>query len=119
MRQVPELNECIESIACVVSAVISSDEQVSNKERERAVEFFEREFGLDTESAKELLASGRRMVDRFDEHLRAVKAALQDNEKEAARFLAFLNSSIACDGVDDREYVLFDRVKSELFPDLP
>jgi uncharacterized tellurite resistance protein B-like protein len=103
-------------MACVISAVISSDEKVSNKERERAAEFFVREFGKDKASAEALLVSGRKMVDRFEEHLGAVKAALQDNPKEAARFMAFLNTCIVCDGVDDREYVLFERVKSELFP---
>ncbi len=115
MKSIPELNDRIDSFACVISALIASDESVSAKERSHFIEFFEREFGLDTASAKSLMASGRSDADKFDEHLAALKQALSDNKKESARFMHFLNTCIVCDGVDDREYEIFDKIKSELF----
>jgi uncharacterized tellurite resistance protein B-like protein len=115
MKSIPELNERITSFACVISALIASDEKVTSKEHSHVVEFFDSEFGIDQAGAEALIAAGRNDIEKLDEHIALLKGALQDHGNAGIRFMRFLNTCIACDGVDNREYEIFDKIKAELF----
>lgn len=116
MQDNPQLEPLRESFACVAAAVILVDGKVSRGEMSRFHDFFAREFGVDAAQADALLETGKREIDRLDHHLDVLSEVLPHNLKERGRFLRYFNECIIKDGIDDREYPLFDKIKAKIFP---
>ena len=116
MQNNPQLEPLRESFACVAAAVILVDGNVSRGEMSRFHDFFSREFGVDAERADALLEAGKQEIPRLDHHIEVLANVLPHNLMERGRFMRYFNDCIIKDGIDDREYPLFDKIKAKLFP---
>ena len=110
-----QLKPLRDSFACVAAALIAVDGKTTSREVERFHEFFTREFGVDQEQADALLEQGMQQRERVDEHIAVLSAVLPHNLLERGRFMRFFNDCIITDGIDDREYPLFDKIRDQLF----
>ena len=116
MQNNPQLLPLRNSFACVAAAVIGVDGQTSKAELARFHEFFETEFGVAESEADALLEAGKAERENLEHHLEVLASALPENLAERARFMRYFNDSIRADGIDAKEYPLFDKIRDVLFP---
>ena len=115
MQNRAELNSLKESFATILYSVIISDDVISQEEREKFNRFFKNEFSMSTDESKKLFEKVCANIDEVDTHISKLKISLDGHPMEKARFMSYLNECIICDGIDDKEYDEFDRVRSKLF----
>ncbi len=113
MQKIPQLAALKTSFACIIAAIIASDEIVSDQEQRQAEHFFAEEFGIDAEATATLLEQAQE--GDVDKHLLLLQEAFAGNMIEKARFMQFLNACITSDGVDSREYRVFEKVRDAFF----
>tara|TARA_R110002096_G_scaffold436051_2_gene666298 strand:- start:45275 stop:45628 length:354 start_codon:yes stop_codon:yes gene_type:complete len=116
MQNNPQLSLLRNSFACVAAAVIGVDGQTSKAELARFHEFFATEFGVAEPESDALLEAGKAERESLDHHLEVLGAVLPENLLERARFMRYFNDSIRVDGIDAKEYPLFDKIRDVLFP---
>ena len=100
----------------MAAAVIVVDGVTSAGEMARFHDFFAREFGVPEAEADTLLEIGKKDIERLDHHLAVLSDVLPHNLVERARFMRYFNDCIIKDGIDQREYPLFDKIRDKLFP---
>jgi uncharacterized tellurite resistance protein B-like protein len=115
MKNKPILNSLQKSFATVIASIIMSDTKISKKERVKFNNFFVDSFSLNQEEIHLLFEESINDIDNLDKHLEELKKGLTKYPKEKIAFMRYLNECIICDGVDNREYITFEKIKSSLF----
>jgi len=115
MKNHPELNELHGSLACIMCAIIKSDLRTSPQEVKKFNEFFAREFELEKEHIDTLHEDAMQDNSDVDEHLALLKEAFAENIILKGRFMEYLNNCVISDGIDYREYPVFEKVRIQLF----
>ena len=115
MKNKPILNSLQKSFATVIASIIMSDTQISKKERVKFNDFFVDSFNLNEKESHLLFEESIKDIANLDRHLEELKKGLTNYPKEKIAFMRYLNECIICDGVDNREYITFERIKSSLF----
>jgi len=115
MRKIKKLNSLQDSFATILWSIIISDESVSKQERKEFNNFFDREFALSSEEIDALFKKVESSEESLDKHLNLLKEAFQDAPIQKANFMKHLNRCIICDGVDNREYTTFEKIRKRLF----
>jgi len=115
MKNKPILNNSKESFATVIASIIMSDTVISKKEKIKFNDFFTDSFDLKEIEINLLFEKAIQNIVNLDTHLEQLKKALSDYPNEKIAFMRYLNECIICDGVDNREYITFERIKASLF----
>ena len=115
MKNISILNTLQDSFATILCSIIMSDNIISEKEKKKFMGFFKDEFSLSVEEIEALFKKSMDSLANLDTHLFQLKKGLEDYPTEKARFMKYLNECIICDGVDNREYIIFEEIRSKLF----
>ena len=115
MKNISILNTLQDSFATILCSIIMSDNIISEKEKKKFKGFFKDEFSLSSEEVEVLFEKSMESLVKLDFHILQLKKGLEDYPTEKARFMKYLNECIICDGVDNREYITFEEIRSKLF----
>ena len=115
MKKIEKLNGLQDSFATVLWSIIISDESVSKQEKKEFNNFFNREFDLSADEIDTLFTKVETNEENLDKHLDLLHEAFQEHPAQKANFMKHLNRCIVCDGVDNREYATFEKIRTRLF----
>ncbi len=115
MKDNPKLNKLHSSFACILCGIIKSDGEISSKEREKFDDFFVKEFELDKETIDTLYVASMQEDNAIEDHIELLKKGFEGQMMPKARFMQYLNDCVINDGVDDKEYEVFEMVRGRLF----
>jgi len=99
------------SFAVVFYHVIDADGVKSLQEKEKFFNFFKNYFELEQDLVLELYNDVVELEGDLDKHLEILKEELQNFPSLKIKLMNELNSIILSDGIDDREYVVFEKVR--------
>jgi uncharacterized tellurite resistance protein B-like protein len=100
------------TLAVFMNNIIHADGKTSRQEYKKILGFFQQEFNIDEMQTTDLFDSINNHIDEFHAHLDMLKEALADNQQAKSKILEHLNHLIICDGCEDIEYNVFDRIKT-------
>jgi len=116
MKNIDILNNLQYSFATVLWSIMISDKIVSKKEQKKFNTFLTDEFSLTPTEIKTIFEKVQTCTkEEIEEHLILLKEALEEYPVQKSRFMKHLNECIICDGVDEREYQTFEKIRKKLF----
>ena len=102
------------SFAVVVFHVVRADGKETLQEQEKFVNIFTEYFDLDKERVAELYKFAVNLEGNVDEHLEVLKEKIAHVPSVKMKLMHEVNSLIQADGIDNREYVVFEKIREAL-----
>ena len=105
------LNDVMLSVAVLLYDIMAVDEKLSSKELDRFSQILRNQFNMEHEWAMNLLHTVIDMEGDRREHAAIIRSHLERTGQSPLQLMEMLNSMIYVDGIDPREYPLFDEIK--------
>jgi len=115
MKNSAKLNELQNSFAIILATLIKTDGKISEQERKKFNDFFKKEFELDNNSIDKLFKEAIESQENIEQHIELLKDGFKDDIMAKARFMQYLNETIISDGIEDKEYAVFEMIREKLF----
>jgi len=102
------------TLAVLLINIVNADNKISDKEQNKVIEFYNREFNMSREATITLFDSVKHDEGEFYSATNEIKDILQHDTIAKAKILQHLNEIIICDGCVDEEYSMFETIRSIL-----
>ncbi|BCD67494.1 TerB family tellurite resistance protein [Nitratiruptor sp. YY09-18] len=114
MENMIDTTRLSKAYANILGKMINMDGTVSEREKKKFFNFFEREFQLNQSRINDLFEQALRQDDISDDIL-IIKEFLAKLPMQKTRLMMYINEIIISDGIQNKEYELFDKIRRDLF----
>jgi len=101
-------------LALLMITVVNADKKVTAKEQAKILSFFKSEFEMNENETITLFDSIEENIEEFNKASKELNEILQNDIAAKAKALNYLNSIIICDGCEDIEFEVFEKIKNTL-----
>lgn len=101
-------------LALLMINVVNADNKVTAKEQAKILSFFKSEFEMNENETITLFNSIEDNLDEFNTASQELNEILKNDVVAKAKALNYLNSIIICDGCEDIEFEVFEKIKNSL-----
>jgi len=101
-------------LALLMITVVNADNKVTAKEQAKILSFFKSEFEMNENETITLFDSIEENLEEFNIASQELNKILQNDMAAKAKALNYLNSIIICDGCEDIEFEVFEKIKNTL-----
>ena len=101
-------------IAVIMHHIVQTDVRLSKEESTALIRFFKEEFALEEDETFELFDTVAEIGEPLFAQLKELKGTVYKNSVVKVNIFKHLNNLIICDGCENSEYRVFEKVKAVL-----
>jgi len=111
-------NSIKKSVAILLAHIIKIDNRDIEKETSIFCSIMGQEFNCSRSEALAFLNDALNNDYNLDEHIDIIATALKDNKLSKMHLLQQLNHMIYSDTISKEDYLIFEKIKQKLFPEI-